>query len=95
MRHIEVVCAQAAQSQVPPQPPGPLIDWSWDNAPNQLRDGRIPEESMIRERTALPAYRYRMLLPQVVLPHVITVILGVLLAFLAYRGRLSAWGDRS
>ena len=62
MRHIEVVCAQIAHSQEPQQPPSPLIDWSWDNAPDQLRDGRIPDESMIQERTALRAYRYRMLL---------------------------------
>jgi hypothetical protein len=95
MRHIEVVCAQTAQSRVPPQPPGPLIDWSWDNAPDQLRDGRIPDESRIQERTALRAYRYRMLLPQVFLPHVITVIFSVLVAFLVRRGRLSAWGERS
>jgi hypothetical protein len=37
MRHIEVVCAQAAQSQVPPQPPGPLIDWSCPEKKRQRR----------------------------------------------------------
>ena len=95
MRHIEVVCADTARSQVPPQPPGPLIDWSWENAPAQLRNGRVPEESKIQERTALTAYRYRMLLPQVFLPHVVTVSFGVLFAFLAYRGKISAWGERS
>jgi hypothetical protein len=93
MRHIEVVCAEAARSNE--QPPSPLIDWSWEQASRQLAEGRVPNESKIDERNVLRAYRYTFLLPHVFLPHVVTVSVGILFALLGYRGKLSAWGERS
>jgi hypothetical protein len=90
MRHIEVVCADAARSMG--EPPSPLIDWSWENASGQLTEGGVSDESKIEERHALEAYRYRFLLPHVFLPHLVTVCFGLLFALLGYRGKLSAWG---
>jgi len=93
MRHIEVLCAQLARSNA--QPPSPLIDWSWEQASSQLGEGHIPDESTIDERHALSAYRHTFLLPQVFLPHILTVSFGILFALLAYRDGLSGWGERS
>jgi len=84
MRHIEVVCAEGAD---PEHPASPLIDWSWEHAPEQLAGGRVPKNPTIQERSTLTAYRYRMLLPQVFLPHIVTVGVGVVFALLVHYGR--------
>ena len=82
MRHIEVMCSMEGKA-------GPLVDWSWERAESEYLD----QESAVTTKpkyfkNQLHSYWKRFFYPVVMLPHILPLLAGALLAFLAHTGRL-------
>ena len=69
MRAIEVACS--------PIKGGPAIDWSWKQSENLARPQPEAIAAQPEPRTRLDGYRTAYFLPHVMLPHALTVLLGL------------------
>lgn len=85
MREIEVLRASPHLSGSPSS--SPQIDWCWTQARYLLKGASSHKFFLPPERRGTnPYYINRFILPTVMLPHLITIILGLLLFYLAQIG---------
>ncbi len=64
----------------------PQIDWAFDQAGKILRGESVDRDAKPTPRGKFPPYEFAWLLPQVCLPHIISVIVGGLLFVLGLAG---------
>ena len=93
MREIEYVLSEKKASDAP------RVDWSWSFA-DEILSGKQPASYSLDKKLELMGYQknyiwyQRIFLPQIMFPHVISVVLGMLLFGLAYTktGRFKHYG---
>lgn len=88
MREIEVFC-YLTSPEGEMQFSSPRIDWSWSCSHRQLSGLISPEPSTPQLRRASMGYKRRYALPTVALPHVVSFVLGLVLAACGYWNLIS------
>jgi hypothetical protein len=84
MREIEVFCARQTASPTPLSTP--QIDWSWERAPQYFRGESPSAPAWYSGARRYSSYRWSWIFGHVSLPHIISVVAGLLLFLLAIAG---------
>jgi hypothetical protein len=86
MREIEVNCLANG-------PDGPRVDWSWYHAPSQFVDQALELKRKPELYAGFQGYTWRYFLPNVLLPHVLPMLIGAVLALLVSMGKLVEFAE--